>query len=339
MRPRLAMVVEHEGRTFHPVSVARRRSQPRSTPSPGTMGACQQHRTVRPPSLRADRDRRTDRGNGCAAGGGDVRDRSAAVRGQGVRLPPGRLPGEMLLPSPSGGWSRAVGRRRGPAVGRRSPSCVAVLDRRHRQHPRPLRHPRVVGRRQPLRELAAALPRHRADARAGASAAVDAGADGHRPRRRARDPVGARASGTRSSGTAPSSTPPTPTPSGTRRSARSAARSPRSCSLDSGRRTRPRCVTSHPRRRFISARPALPREILHVPCFLQPRAGHHPGSRQVSLPRPSLCPAPLPRPVGPPPAPPLPPLPSPRPTPSWPTRPPTSSSCSSSPTAPRSRPG
>ena len=40
----------------------------------------------------------------------------------------------------------------------------AVLHRRHRQHPRPLRHPGVVGRPQPLRQLVPALPRHRADA-------------------------------------------------------------------------------------------------------------------------------------------------------------------------------
>ncbi|CAA9365173.1 MAG: hypothetical protein AVDCRST_MAG21-67, partial [uncultured Nocardioidaceae bacterium] len=137
--------------------------------------------------LRADR-RPAARGH---RSGGQPR----AVRRQGVRGTPDRLSladagGAAAVAGASTAY-HAAGRR--CAMGRVRTCHGALPRRRHRQHPQPLRRARLVGRRQPLRQLGPAL--RRARAAAGSRRVVTAvGAPGHGggARLRARADLGAR---------------------------------------------------------------------------------------------------------------------------------------------------
>ncbi len=151
-------------------------------------------------AVAAPADRGGVRPDGRPAGGGHLRRRAAAVRGQGLRRPAGRLPGHdaarpgrlgrlPALPAPPG----PTRRRRAVAMGRLRADHGAVPHRRDRQHVGPLRLAELVGRRQPLRQLVPALRGHRPAAHAGA----DPPAVGARPARRgdrrvARRDLGAR---------------------------------------------------------------------------------------------------------------------------------------------------
>ncbi|CAA9328650.1 MAG: hypothetical protein AVDCRST_MAG24-703, partial [uncultured Nocardioidaceae bacterium] len=129
-----------------------------------------------------------------AARGRDVRPRAAAVRGQGVRV------AVVRLPAADGGAGRRVVARRPPperepaaAVGGLRVRRGAVPRRRHREHPRPLRRHHVVGRREPLRELAAARAGGRAHAPSCPGAAgLGAGSRCRGARGGAGGPLGAR---------------------------------------------------------------------------------------------------------------------------------------------------
>src|SRR4051812_1484492 len=130
--------------------------------------------------------------------GGPARRRRVVARDRAVRRQGVRRPAARLSPADARGTCLLVARQPAPrtaahpAVRRVHARDAAVPGRRDRQQPRPLRRGRLVGRRQPLRELVPAADRARAAGVRGRPTALGGRARGLRARRDPGDRLGGR---------------------------------------------------------------------------------------------------------------------------------------------------